>query len=82
MSEDKATRWRRMSREQRERLMSAVAAIQTGLDELAGDVLDEALHPEHTDFLHPQDRRALQREQHRRGGEPPKVRHRPKATGN
>ena len=41
MSEDRATRWQRMSREQRERLMSAVAAIQTGLDELAGDVLDE-----------------------------------------
>ena len=74
MSEDRATRWRRMSREQRERLMSAVAAIQTGLDELAGELLNEALHP--------QDRRALQREQRRRGGEPPKVRHRPKAAGD
>lgn len=31
MSEDRATRWRRMSQAQRERLMSAVAAIQTGL---------------------------------------------------
>ena len=66
MSEDRATRWRRMSREQRERLMSVVAAIQTGLDELAGENLAEALRPEHSDFLHPQDRRALQREQHRR----------------
>ena len=81
MNEAKATRWRRMSREQRERLMSAVAAIQTGLDEFAGELLDEALHPEHADFLHPQDRRTLQREQHPRGGEPPKVRHRPKAAG-
>ena len=66
MSEDRATRWRRMSREQRERLMSAVAAIQTGMDELAGDVLAEALYPEHVDFLHPWDRQALQREQRRR----------------
>ena len=53
MSEDKTTRWRRMSREQRERLMSAVAAIQTGLEKPAGGVLDEALRPEHSDFLHP-----------------------------
>ena len=74
MSEDKDTRWRRMSREQRERLVSAVVAIQTGLA--------EALHPEHVDFLHPWDRQALQREQRRRGGEPPKVRHRPKAAGD
>ena len=66
MSEDRATRWRRMSREQRERLMSAVAAIQTGLDDLDGELLNEALHPEHVDFLHPQDRQALQREQRRR----------------
>ena len=56
-----------MSRIQRDRLMSAVAAIQTGLDDLAGDVLDEVLLPEHRDFLHPQDLRALQREQRRRG---------------
>ena len=42
-----------MGREQRDRLMAAVAAIQTGLDDLAGDVLDEALLPEHRDFLHP-----------------------------
>ena len=62
-----------LSQAQRERLMSEVPAIQTGLDDLAGDVLDEALHPEHVDFLHPQDRR---------GGEPPKVRHRPKAAGD
>ena len=34
--------------------MSAVAAIQTGLD--------ETLHPEHSDFLHPQNRRTLQHE--------------------
>ena len=61
-----------MSREQRERLMSAVAAIQDGLDELAGDVLAEALNPEHADFLHPWDRQALQREQRRRATE---VRH-------
>ena len=49
MSEDKATRWRRMSREQRERLMAAVAAIQDKrLDELAGDVLasSQGLYPE------------------------------------
>ena len=83
MSENRATRWQRMSREQRERLMSAVAAIQDKrLDDLAGDVLADALNPEHSDFLHPQDRRALQREQRRRGGEPPKVRHRPKAAGD
>ena len=66
MSEDRATRWRHMSREQRERLMSAVAAIQDGLEELTGDALDEALRPEHSDFLHPQDRRTLHREQRRR----------------
>lgn len=42
MGEDKATRWRRMSREQRERLMSVVAAIQTGLDELDSELLDGA----------------------------------------
>ena len=30
--------------------MSEVPAIQTGLDDLAGVVLDEALHPEHVDF--------------------------------
>ena len=53
MSEDKATRWRRMSREQRERLMSVVAAIQTGLDDLDGELLNEALRPKHVDFLHP-----------------------------
>ena len=47
--------------------MSAVAAIQTGLDDLAGDVLDEVLLPEHRDFLHPKDLGALQREQRRRG---------------
>ena len=69
MSEDKATRWRRMSREQRERLMSAVAAIQTGMDELAGEVLTEALSPDNETLLHPQDRRALQREQCRRAKE-------------
>ena len=66
MSQDRATRWQRMSREQRERLMSAVAAIQTGLDDLAGDALGEVLRPEHSDFLHPQDRRTLHREQRRR----------------
>ena len=66
MSEDKATRWRRMSREQRERLMAAVAAIQDGLNELAGNALAEAMRPEHSDFLHPQDHQALQREQCRR----------------
>ena len=82
MSEDKTTRWRRMSREQRERLMSAVAAIQAGLDGLDDELLDEALYPEHVDFLHPQDRQALQREQRRRGGEPSKVRHRPKTAGD
>ena len=44
MSEDRATRWRRMSRKQRERLMSAVAAIQDKrLGELAGEVLAEVL---------------------------------------
>ena len=47
--------------------VSAVAAIQTGLDSLAGDVLDEVLLPERRDFLHPQDLQALQREQRRRG---------------
>ena len=82
MSEDKARRWRHLTPAQRKHVMSTVAAIQSGLDELAGDVLDEALHPEHSDFLHPQDRRALQREQRRRGGEPSKVRHRPKAAGD
>ena len=56
-----------MSRKQRDRIMAAVATIQTGLDDLAGDVLDEVLLPEHRDFLHPQDLRVLQREQHRRG---------------
>ena len=70
MSEDKATRWRRMSREQRERLMSAVAAIQDKrLDGLAGEVLTEALSPDNETLLHPQDRRALQRKQCRRAKE-------------
>ena len=68
MSEERATRWRRMGWEQRERLMSAVAAVQTGLDDLADEALAEALLPEHGDFLHPSDRQALEREQHRRGG--------------
>ena len=74
MSEDRATRWRRMSREQRERLMSAVAAIQDKrLDDLAGEVLAEVLSPDNEILLHPQDRRALSAEQaRRRGGE---VRH-------
>lgn len=67
--EDKATRWRRMSREQRERLMSAVAAIQTGLDKLADEVLDEALQPQHADFLDPRDRSSLYQEQRRRAME-------------
>ena len=69
MSENKATRWRRMSQEQRGRLMSAVAAIQNGLDNLTDEALANALLPDHVDFLHPQDRRALQREQRRRGEE-------------
>lgn len=64
--ETRGVRWRRMSRKQRDRLMAAVAAIQTGLDDLAGDVLDEVLLPEHRDFLHPQDLRTLQRERCRR----------------
>ena len=71
MSEDRATRWRRMSREQRERLMSAVAAIQDKrLDDLAGEVLAEVLSPDNEILLHPQDRRALSAEQarRRRGG--------------
>ena len=73
MSEDKDIRWRQLTQDQRERLMSAVAAIQTGLGELAGDVLAEALRPEHIDFLHPQDRRALHREQRRRAKKEPKT---------
>ena len=67
MSEDRATRWRRMSREQRERLMSAVAAIQDKrLDDLAGEVLAEVLSLDNEILLHPQDRRALSAEQARR----------------
>ena len=69
MGEDKATRWRRLTQDPRDRLMAAVAAIHTGLDEFAGEVLAEALRPKHSDFLHPQDRQALQREQRRRTGE-------------
>ena len=65
--ETRGVRWQRMSRKQRERLMSAVAAIQTGLGDLAGDALGEALRPEHRDFLLRQDFQALQREQRRRG---------------
>ena len=67
VKESRGVRWQRMSRKQRERLMSAVSAIQTGLDSLAGDVLNEVLLPERRDFLHPQDLQALQREQRRRG---------------
>lgn len=64
MSEDRATRWRRMSRKQRERLMSAVAAIQDKrLGELAGEVLAEVLSLDNEILLHPQDRRALPAEQ-------------------
>ena len=67
MSEDRPTRWRRMSREQRERLMSAVTAIQDKrLDDLAGEVLAEVLSPDNETPLHPQDRRALSAEQARR----------------
>ena len=69
MNEERATRWRCMSREQRERLMSVVASIQTSLDALAGDVLAEVLRLEYSDFLHPQDHQALRREQHRRAEE-------------
>ena len=45
MSQDRATRWQRMSRKQRERLMSAVAAIQTGLDDLDGDAPGRSATP-------------------------------------
>ena len=66
MSEDKDTRWRRLTQKERDHLMAAVAAVQDGLDELAGNALAEALRPEHSDFLHPRDRRALHQEQRRR----------------
>ena len=45
MSEDKATRWRYMSREQCEHLMSAVAAIQIGLDKRDDDVPGRSVTP-------------------------------------
>ena len=41
----------------------------SALDGLAGEVLTEALSPDNETLLHPQDRRALQREQCRRAKE-------------
>ena len=70
MSEDKARRWRHLTPAQREHIMSAVAAIQSGLDDLADEPLAEALRPEYIDFLHRQDRLILLREQKRRGAHP------------
>ena len=50
MSEDKARRWRHLTPAQRKHIMSVVAAIQTGLDDLADDSLAEALRPEYMAF--------------------------------